>query len=502
MNISCYNDSMSFLDDMGLWGHQKEAVMRYYERLREGKKYFALFLEQGTGKTATSIAILRLIWRMHKEPKRTLILCPLIVVKNWSREIAKFTPEAVSREVVVLEGDKKKRIRTLEENLDKNIFITNLDVLNTHFWQKHLSKMRFDVLIFDESQKIKSHNSKRSKELRKVSDTIPYKIILSGTPILNSMMDIWGQFRVLDRNILPENFFVFRSKFFTDKNSGMPKYKHFPDWQPKGESYGVLERIISENSIRKTKEEVLDLPPLVRQQVYVPLTSEQKKVYKQMSQEFIAFLDDEACVAEIALTKLLRLMQICCGLFRVDDSGYKRVATKKISALHELLEDIAPHHKVIVWANFAENYKDIAGVCDSLGLAYRMITGGQNAQERQQGIDDFQTDDSVRVMIANQSAGGVGVNLTAASYMIYFGRNFSLNDDLQSEARAHRGGSEVHESITRIDIITEDTVEEEVTAALRGKKKLAELLLDIRRRYDSTNGRQGVFIPVVEGEMR
>ena len=473
---------MDFLNSIQLWDHQKQAIKRVAERLQEGYGYFALFFEQGTGKTLTAICILRLIWRGWRTPRMTLILCPLIVVRQWREEIRKYAPSGFFDHVVVLEGTRKQRINQWKDARlkERAIYITNIDVLNTKFWDEYLSKTNWDIFVLDESQKVKTHNSKRAVKLRQVVDRIPYKFILSGTPILNSAMDIWGQYRVLSRNILPDSFYVFRKKYFEDKNVGMPKHAYFPNWQPKAHAYPELQDIIERHSMRVTKAEVLDLPPLVRQKVYVPLASEQKEAYQSMKRDFIAYLDDEACIAQIALTKLLRLLQICCGLFSVEGSEeIRRIETNKLKALKELLDDITPYHKVIVWANFIENYKDIAKFC---GPVFSIIKGGQTSDERHKMIDSFQNTDECRVMIANQSAGGVGVNLTAASYMIYFSKNFSLNDDLQSEARAHRGGSEIHESITRIDIVTEDTVEEEVTEALYQKKKIADLLLDIKRK--------------------
>ena len=473
---------MKCFDNLSLWKHQTHGLNVILRRFGHGQQSFALFFEQGTGKTLTAICAIRMIWRITQKPMKTLILCPLIVVYNWEREFKQYAPEAVWSRVQCLTGTKAKRIKQFNAP-GKDIYITNIDAVNTMFWQEHLATQEWSILVVDESQKFKTHNSQRTRALHRIVDRIPHKFLLSGTPILNSMQDIWAQFRIMSSSIFPENFYVFRKRYFEDKNAGMPKMSYFPNWLPKSDSAGKLAKIIEDHSMRVTKAEVLDLPPLVRQSVYVELKGEQKRLYREMEEHFITYIEKgEACVATIVLTKLLRCMQICNGLLPIEGKeDIKHIPCGKMDALAELLEDITPAHKVIVWANFIANYRDIEKVCEKLNIPWCTIRGGQTLENRQHEIDKFQHGPIYRVMIANQAAGGLGVNLTAASYMIYFSKNYSLNDDLQSEARAHRGGSEVHDKITRIDIITKDTIEEEVTEALRGKKELAALLLDIKR---------------------
>jgi SNF2 family DNA or RNA helicase len=111
------------------------------------------------------------------------------------------------------------------------------------------------------------------------------------------------------------------------------------------------------------------------------------------------------------------------------------------------------------------------------------LIGGMTDTTRQEAIDRFQTDSGVNVMISNQSAGGIGVNLTAASYMLYFSKSFSLEADIQSEARAHRGGSEIHDKITRIDLVSPGSVDEVITLALWNKVDVSESILKMREKF-------------------
>lgn len=122
----------------------------------------------------------------------------------------------------------------------------------------------------------------------------------------------------------------------------------------------------------------------------------------------------------------------------------------------------------------------IGSVCDELEIKHRFLIGGLTQDARQKAVDDFQNDKDVRVIIANQAAGGVGVNLTAASYSIFFSRDFSLESDMQAEARNYRGGSDIHAKITRIDIVAKDTIDEHVLECLYRKENLAQDILRVR----------------------
>jgi SNF2 family DNA or RNA helicase len=203
-----------------------------------------------------------------------------------------------------------------------------------------------------------------------------------------------------------------------------------------------------------------------------------------MKKDYVAFLNEQsdkpkAVVAQLAITKALRLQQICSGYVKTDAGEEIPLEnTPRLSALNELLEDLTPVHKVIVWCVFKNNYRQVEKVCAALGLSYRSITGEVSNKDKSQQVEDFQNDPGVRVMIANQGAGGVGINLTAASYSIFFSRNFSLEADLQAEARNYRGGSEVHEKVTRIDLVAPDTIDALVLDALARKQKISDEILE------------------------
>lgn len=476
-----------------LWAHQREIGAKAAAVPRGDG--WAFFMEQGTGKTATAITTLRHKCYAEKKLLRTLIVCPPVVRRNWQREIAAHS--TIKRElVIVLDGTGKNRETVFEREAFDNafgtltampkakIFITNYESLSMLSLFGLIKEWRPELLIFDESQRVKDFSSKRTKLAIELADLCDYKLILTGTPVLNSAMDIWSQFRILDGGkTFDKNFYAFRARYFVDKNAGMPAHKRFPDWQPIEGLEDLFNEKIYKKASRVLKKDCLDLPPLVRQRVEVGLTKEQARMYASMKRDFIAYLEDKACTAQIALTKTLRLQQMLSG-FWVDEQGdeHEFKETERLEALEELLAEIAPHSKVIVWASFIASYPQITALCEKLKLGYATLVGGMTEKKRQEGIDNFQADTETRVMIANPAAGGVGVTLTAASYMIYYSRSYHLEHDLQSEARCHRGGSEVHEKITRIDIVAPGTLDEVILEALARKENLAESILSLREK--------------------
>lgn len=466
------------------WQHQLDAI----EKATKGN-HFAFFAEMGCGKTVMAINTLRYICASNKRLLRTLILCPIVVVEQWKREFHKHSK--IGDSVICLKGDGKKRTALFKEtawdcdNPRAKVFVTNYEALNIDDLFKLILFWKPEVVICDESQRIKNHKALRTKKVTWLSDIANYRYILSGSPILNTPMDIFSQFRVLDQGqSFGKNFFGFRAKYFYDKNAGMPKMKYFPNWQPLPSTLSDFNKIIYTKSIRVLKKDCLDLPPLVRKQVFADMSPKQASMYESMRKAFVAYLEGKTCVASMALVKGLRLQQITSGFFKTDeDEEIVYDDVPRLDALGELLEEITEHSKVIVWACFQKNYEmilDMIAKSKEIKGHTCTLTGGMSDKKRQESIDLFQENPDYKIMVANQGAGGIGVNLTAASYAIYYSRNFSLEQDIQSESRCHRGGSEIHEKITRIDIVTPNTIDEVILEALYRKENLANNILSLK----------------------
>lgn len=214
-------------------------------------------------------------------------------------------------------------------------------------------------------------------------------------------------------------------------------------------------------------------------------------MYREMYNDFITFVESKkgenrAVVAQLAVAKAMKLQQIVTGFVKDENGETHRIKdVPRLKVLQEQLEDILTDtdHKVIIWSHFKENQKMIAELLTEMKYGYREIHGDIPHADREDNMKAFRTDPEVRVMVANQAAGGVGINLVEASYSIYYGKGFKLEDDLQSEARNYRGGSEMHSKVTRIDIVAAGTIDEHVNEVLAAKQNISETILSWRQDY-------------------
>jgi SNF2 family DNA or RNA helicase len=466
-----------------MWDHQLTAV-----KMAEVMPNIGLFAEMGVGKSRMIIEILRRKYAAVGAIRKTLIFCPVIVCQNWKDEFAKFS-KINPKDIVVLTKSGRKRVDTflkvVGEDLESaKIIVTNYEATQMDDLYKLLTLWKPEILVCDESHGLKSPESVRAKKVVTLADQAQHVYLATGTPILNSAMDLFMQFRILDGGeTFGRNFWTYRALYFEDKNAGFKgKQSYFPKWEIRQEAYEAIQEKIKKKTLRVLKKDCLDLPPLVRQNVYTELSAQQMKAYKEMMNEYITFIESKkgqpaAVVAQLAVTKALRLQQIVTGFAKDDEGNIHRLDAPRLQVLADLLTDLTPQHKVIVWTEFRENYKMIAELCTKLGIDYREIHGDIGHKERITNMDDFRTNPTVRVMIANQGAGGVGINLVEASYSIYYAKGFKLGNDLQSEARNHRGGSEIHSKITRIDIVAKGTIDELITEALEKKQNISERIL-------------------------
>ncbi len=472
---------------MNLWAHQQAAVTRA-RWWNGGNQHLALFYEMGTGKTATMIQILREQYSHQKALSHTLIFAPLSVCPQWKAEFAKFSKIDPNR-IHVMTGAGKKRAAAMERIMESKlpaIVVTNYESVQMEKFYEQLLKWSPDIVIMDESQRIKDSSGVRAKGVYPLAMAARRRFLLSGTPISNQMMDIFGQYKAMDRSVFGSNFFHFKTRFFYDKNANMPKHAHFPDWVPLPNAERELGVAIGSTSVQAKKSECLDLPPLLRVPVPVELSPEQLKTYSMMAKHFVTELGGKTAIAEFAMTKTLRLQQIIAGFIVPDEVKAAPVWVKdnpRLDALDDLLGAINGQ-KTIIWSVFKPTYAAIAKVCKLHALEYRMLTGEQSATEKQQSIEDF-CRGPAQVLIANPAAGGVGVNLTEAKFAIYYTRGFSLEQYLQSEARNYRGGSDMHDKVVHYHLQATGTLDEVIAQALLNKQSVAESVLGWARQYES-----------------
>lgn len=460
------------------WDHQVEAINRALT-CPDG---FAFFFEPGLGKTFTAINQLRLDCATGTPRlKRILIVAPVIVLSNWQKEILEFSKFDKSRVKIVFgaKANRLKQIRSLEGG--GGILITNYKTLSAMpEVLKELMEWAPEIMVVDESHRLKNLKSKQTKAAVKLSKIAERKYLLTGTPILNTLEDIFAQYLILDGGkTLGKSPVAFKSQYFIDKNKYIPQL-NFPKWVEKEGAKEQIHALIAPQCMFVEKETALDLPPLVKTVIEVELSGDTKKAYKDMLKDFVAFIGEisenpTAAVANLVLTRALRLQQIVTGYVPIETAdGIKTIHqfknNPKRDALKELLLDLTPGSKCLVWSVFTENYKDIREVCDELKVEYVEVHG--KTKDKNESVRAFNEDAEIRVLIGHPRSGGIGVNLVASDVSIFYSRSFSLENDIQAEARNHRGGSEIHKKITRYDIVTLDTIDVEVMNALQDKKKI------------------------------
>jgi len=463
--------------------YQESAV-----RIVDALNFHALFFEAGTGKTFTAINILKNKCSDNRRILTTLIVGPKSVVYNWLEEIEDFGNEKLTAATQVLDGTLKKKIKQLTTP-GKKIFITSDGATSSEGLWAEIQKKGFELLVLDESHRIKNHQSKRSKRLIALADKATYKFILTGTPITNQPMDIWAQFRFMSKSITDENFYIFRAKFFYDKNAFMKnsenlKGKHFPKWQLRPEKVVELNALIRKHSIAVKKEDVLDLPDHTKEIIKVDQSPEIAEHLHNLEHYLCTIIGDQKVTTKQKITTVMRMQQVCCGTLKTDSGDIKRLDCGKFKALRNILEErIVGDSKAIIWSNWLDSFYEIEKLLELLELEYVVIKGGQTTLERQASIAKFQNDPKIKICLANPQAGGTGINLQAANLAIYFSKGFNLEHDIQSEARNYRSGSEIHDEITRIDLITKDSIEEDIHEALKGKLAVADFVLSLKGKY-------------------
>jgi SNF2 family DNA or RNA helicase len=466
--------------DTGRWltaatpyAHQREAVAAAMQAFESGRPGFALLLEMGCGKT---LAALELAARLHRQGKvrRVLIVCPSSVVPVWSREIAQFLDRprgAVS--YAELLGTKTKRLDALSwlQEAQRICGADSIAVAIINYesaWRlgRELAAWKPDMVIADESQRIKGHASKQTKGVTALAARARYRLALSGTPVTNGPMDVFAQWRYLDPSIFGPSYYAFRATYAVMGG--------FEGKQVVG--YKALERLTERaHSIayRVTKADALDLPATTDVTVPVELSSAERGAYQQLARDSVAeFAAGEVSVANV-LTRLLRLQQIASGSVPLDDGTVQRLGTSKADAVIEIVEDaVSGGDKVVVFARFRS---EIAELVSRLPGCVE-LTGDTPTGERGELVRRFQEDEDVRVLVAQLQVGGAGITLHAASTMVFASLDFNYASYEQAKARIHRIGQT--RPCTYYHVLATGTVDEQIAEALRLKRNVADLIVN------------------------
>lgn len=459
--------------------HQREVF--YLSRDREA---FGFFMEMGTGKTWVGVNTIRYL-AMTKGVNRVLVIAPNGVHRQWAcEEIPRHMLEDFRFKVTWYES---KNTKAVQERLKEVKSYDGCQIICQHVESfSHANGAAFahdfvasgkTLVIIDESSRIKSPSSIRTKNIIKLRDISAFRRILSGTPITKGVEDLYSQFMALDKDILGySSFFTFRNRYCI---MGGFEARQIIGYK----NIGELQKRVDGHTYRKTKEECLDLPEKIFTTRSVEFDPEQKKLYDQVKDEFIAELEDGTTVdIPLAITRMTRLQQILSGHFPNPETGeIQTVPTSRPDALMEVLEE-SGESKVIVWVKYTYDIKMISERLDKEKIGYVSYTGNTSASDRTRAIEQFRNDPSCKVFLGNPSAAGIGLNLTVANVVVWYSTTFNLDEYLQANDRCHRIGQKW--PVTYVTLTTPGSLDVKIAAALRKKKHTADMVLDIRDLLD------------------
>ena len=455
------------------YAHQLTALEKSWN-----KENFAYFMEMGTGKTKVLIDNLAMLYDKGKIDG-ALIVAPKGVVKTWyEQELPTHLPDHIENVSVlwqpnITKGQQEKLESLFEIETALHILVMNVEALSTDKGVKFATKFinsHKAMMAIDESTTIKTPTAKRTKNIIGIGQNAKYKRIMTGSPITKNPLDLYTQCEFLDPWLLDfSSYYAFRNRYAEMKT--MHVHGRSIQVVDKFQNLSELSDTVKQFSYRVLKEDCLDLPPKVFIKRHVTLTSEQKKVYEQMKKAAIAVLNGKVTTTMTVLTQLMRLHQITCGYVAADDGTTQQVESNRLNELMSVLEDT--DGKVIIWANYQMSVSEIMqALTKKYGANSFVHYYGLTPQEdRQDYIRKFQNDPECRFIIGTPQTGGYGITLTQANTVIYYSNGYDLEKRLQSEDRAHRIGQK--KTVTYIDLIAEDTIDEKIVEALRKKINIA-----------------------------
>jgi len=391
-----------------------------------------------------------------------MVVCPKSLLHNWKNEAKKFTPDL---KVLVYSGINRQKV--LQEISDSDLVVLSYGTLRNDI--EILDKFEYPCMILDESQAIKNPASLTSRSLLKVK--AKKRIALTGTPIENTLLDIWSQMNFLNPGLLG-------SYTYFDKNFIRPIEKS-PNGNDK--KTNELKRFIDPFVLRRTKGQVMkELPPKFEKIHYCEMNEAQAELYERIKSQYRNEILSH--VNEVGMNKsrlkifngLMHLRQIALNP-KLKDHDYKGRSGKDDEILHMIIRAIDNGHKILLFSQFVGYLKNIGEHLKDHGLNYCYLDGSMDEDDRSKQIDRFQEDDSVRIFLLSLRAGNSGLNLTAADYVFLADPWWNPFTMKQAEDRAHRMGQE--KSVFSYKFITKNTIEEKILTLQQKKTKLAESII-------------------------
>jgi len=441
-----------------------QGSLRNYQQ--DGYKWLSILAEwgvgacladdMGLGKTIQALALI--LDKTSDNP--AIVVAPASVTANWYNEAKRFTPTLNPIQLRDFDRDKIANLK------GRDVLITSYGLLNTSIAE--ISKVNWSVLVFDEAQALKNIGTKRSKVARQVH--ADFKILTTGTPLENNLGELWNLFDIINPGLLGTSK-IFRSKFMApiEKDGNQIVQK-------------TLRELISPFILRRLKTNVLDeLPDKTEITLTVEMSEDERNFYETLRQraidrtESILNSEDRKGSKHLkVLAEITKLRQLCCNPLLVDKNS--KLASSKLEQFKELVHELLDNnHKALVFSQFVTHLKIIREYLDRENISYQYLDGSTPIKKREKAVDDFQAGCSDLFLISLK-AGGTGLNLTAADYVIHMDPWWNPAVENQASDRAHRIGQK--RAVTVYRIIAKNTIEEKIIELHEFKQDLANSLLE------------------------
>ncbi len=448
-----------------LWKHQKAAVDFVWDKSAAG-----LFLDMGCGKTAIALEVIR-----RNRHKLTLVVMPknVLISEVWLRELDRIGGSYSVCQLVSLTSKDKCRtlgdyIRNIDPVLDFPHFVfVNYDSVWRSPLKQLILQIKWSCVILDEAHRIKSAGSKVSKFFATLARrNIKQRLALTGTPMPNSPLDVYGLCRFIDPTVFGTNFGEFQSRYAI--MGGYNRYQVLK-YVNLDELYTKLAAI----SYRVETNDVLQLPEVMHVTRHAVLESAARKIYTDLNKEMLAELNDVTVVADNVLVKLLRLQQLAGGFF-----ADKHISLAKEELLGDVLDDLPTHpvgdgtilkEPVVIFARFMPEIDAIRAVAAVKGYSVAEVSGRMKELHVWQG-------GMANCLVVQIQAGSEGIDLTHARYAIFYSKVYSLGIYQQALARLHRPGQV--QPVCYIHLAVRNTVDIDIEACLRDKKNIIQYLIE------------------------
>ena len=436
--------------------------------------------DMGLGKTIQLLAVIQSYLEEEKNPSPSIVVCPSSLSLNWKNEIDKFAPNI---KTLVIHGNAEERANQIE-NIEKyNLVITSYDLLKRDIEEYKEKDYKFKYIIADEAQYIKNNNTQNAKVIKEIkADT---KFALTGTPIENSLSELWSIFDF----IMPGYLYSYR-KF--KEIYEVPIVKDNDEWVLK-----KLKMLIEPFILRRTKQEVLtELPDKTISVLNNEMQDEQLKIYtsymanakREVSQELKENGFEKSQMKILAL--LMRLRQICChpSLFLSNYTG----ESSKLNQCIEVIKDaVLSGHKILLFSSYSSMLEIIGEELKKENIKHFKLTGQTKVGDMLKLVEEFNSNDEIKVFLISLKAGGTVLNLIGADMVIHYDPWWNLSAENQATDRTYRIGQKKNVQVYKL--ITKDSIEERIYELQEKKAQLAKSMLSTETTFINKLSREDIM---------